>query len=106
MQRFRYYLIPWLRQSGWWKHLFLDALVAMLFVAIITIPAYLLHVQTRIALATVLLFYLIIIIFLAQRSTRVAMLAAVLASLAFDFFLLNPVFTFWLSDVWDAINLC
>lgn len=106
MQWMRNYLVPRVRQGEWWKRLFIDILVAMLCVAIITIPAYLLHIQARIALATVLLFYLIIIIFLAQNSTRVAMLAAVLASLAFDFFLLKPLFTFWLSDVWDVINLC
>ena len=106
MQWFRYYLVPRLQQGEWWKHLFIDILVATLFVAIIIIPAYLLHIQVRIILATVLLIYLIIVLFLAQRSTRVAILAAVLAFLASDFFLLDPTFTFWLTNAWDAINLC
>ena len=105
MQWFRYYLAPRLQQGEWWKHLFIDFLVAILFVAIITIPAYVLHIQTRIALATVLLLYLIVVLVLAQRNTRIALLAAVLITLAFDFFLLDPVFTFWLKDVRDAINL-
>src|SRR5579859_3841871 len=106
MQWFRYYLAPRLRQGEWWKHLFLDILVAVFFVAIVTFPAYMLHIQTRIALATVLLIYLIIVLLLAQRSTRVAILTAVLASLAFDFFLLEPVFSFWLNDARDVLNLC
>ncbi len=106
MQWFRYVFVPQLRQREWWKRLLLDTLVAILFVTIITIPAYLLHLQARIALATVLLVYLIIVIFLAQRSIRVAILAAVLACLTFDFFLLDPVFSLWLNDVRNAIDLC
>lgn len=106
MQWFRYYLAPRLRQGEWWKRLNLDILVAVFFVAIVTFPAYMLHIQTRIALATALLIYLIIVLLLAQRSTRVAILTAVLASLAFDFFLLEPVFSFWLNDARDVLNLC
>ena len=106
MQWFRYYLAHRLRQGKWWKRLFLDILVAVFFVALVTFPAYMLHIQTRIALATVLLIYLIIVLLLAQRSTRIAILTAVLASLAFDFFLLEPVFSFWLNDARDVLNLC
>jgi two-component system, OmpR family, sensor histidine kinase KdpD len=78
----------------------------MLFVVIITIPAYFLHPTASIAFATVLLVYLVIVIILAQKSTRVAILAAVLACLAFDFFLLDPVFSLWLTHIQDAVNLC
>src|ERR1700730_1819278 len=106
MQWFRNTFVPRLRQREWWKHLFIDIFVAVLFVAFITIPAYLLHPGARIALATMLLVYLIIVIFLSQKSTRVAILAAVLACIAFDFFLLDPLFSFWLKDVKDAIDLC
>jgi two-component system sensor histidine kinase KdpD len=109
MQWFRNDLVPQLRQGEWWKHLLLDILVAILFVAIIiaiiAIPPYLFHPGVRIALATVLLVYLIIVIFLAQKSTRVAILATVLACLAFDFFLLDPVFSLWLAHAQDALDL-
>src|SRR5690242_12552339 len=106
MQWFRYYLAPRLRQGEWWKYLLIDILVAILFVTMIIIPAYLLHIQTHIALATVLLIYLIIVLILAQWSTRVAIVTTILASLAFDFFLLDPVFSLWLKDARDALNLC
>ncbi len=107
MQWFRYYLVPRLQQGEWWKHLCIDFLVAVFFVAIITIPAYMLHIQARIALATVLLIYLIIVTPSGSKVIlRVAILTAVLASLAFDFFLLDTVFSFWLNDVRYVLDLC
>jgi len=106
MHWFRYALVPRLRQREWWKLLMIDTFVAILFVAIVTAPAYLLHLRARVAIATVLLLYLIIVLFLAQKGTRIAILAAVLACLAFDFFLLDPIYSLWLKDVQDAIDLC
>lgn len=106
MHWFRYALMPRLRHREWWKLLLIDILVAILLAAIVTAPAYLLHLRARVAIATVLLLYLIIVLFLARKSTRIAILAAVLACLAFDFFLLDPIYSLWLKDVQDAIDLC
>ncbi len=104
---FRYAIVPRLLPREWWKHLLIDIFVAMLFVAVVTIPAYLLHPHQRIATATLLLICLIILLFLAQKGgPRVAILAAVLVCIAIDFFLLDPVFSLWLKDLQDAIDLC
>ena len=104
---FRYAIVPRLLPREWWKHLLIDIFVAMLFVAVVTIPAYLLHPHQRIATATLLLICLIILLFLAQKGgPRVAILAAVLVCVAIDFFLLDPVFSLWLKYLQDAIDLC
>jgi two-component system sensor histidine kinase KdpD len=97
-----------LREWGWWKRLFIDIIVAVLPVAVVTIPAiFLLHPHERIVIPTVQLVYLIIILFLAHKlGHRAAILAAVLACIAFDFFLLQPFFSLWVGYLEDAIELC
>jgi two-component system sensor histidine kinase KdpD len=107
MHWFRYMALPQLRQSAWWKHLLIDLLIAILFVAVVTFSAYLLHMHQRIAPATLLLVCLIVLLLLAQKGgPRVVILAAVLVCITFDFFLLDPVFSLWLTDLQDALDLC
>ncbi len=107
MDWFRYMALPQLRQSAWWKRFMIDIAIAILFVAVVTISAYLLHTHQRVAPATSLLVCLIILLFLAHKGgPRVAILAAILVCITFDFFLLNPLLSLWLADLQEALDLC
>ncbi|HEY6540003.1 MAG TPA: DUF4118 domain-containing protein, partial [Ktedonobacteraceae bacterium] len=100
-------LVPRLRQREWWKHLFVDILVAVIFVSAIIIPAYFLQTKGSFATATLLLMCLIVMLFLAQKGgPRVTILSGVLLFLTCDFFLLKPTFSFLLGDAQDVIALC
>ncbi|GAC1566273.1 MAG: hypothetical protein NVS3B14_07370 [Ktedonobacteraceae bacterium] len=95
-----------LRAWSWWKRLLIDITVAILPVAVITVPVFFLHPHTHIAIATLLLVYLVVVLILAYKGgSRVAILAAVFACITFDFFLLDPVFTLWVEHLEDGIDL-
>ena len=106
MDRFRFALAPRLRQREWWKLLLVDIAVSVIFVVVITIPAYFLQPRQRIATATLLLLCLIILLFLAQKvGPRGAILSAVFFCVTCDYFLLKPTFSLLLKDGQDVIDL-
>lgn len=106
MDWFRFKTWRRLREWRWWKRVILEIVVAMLSVAIVTIPAYILYSHVHSAIATLLLVYLFVVILLEQKGgPRIAIFAAVAACLAFDFFLLEPLKSFYITHTEEWIDL-
>ncbi len=95
-----------LRVWSWWKKLWLDILIAVLTVSVITIPIFALGPIAPIALTTTLLADLFTVLFLTHKGKiRAAILAAFVACLAFDFFLIPPTFSLTFNNIEQGIDL-
>src|SRR5215471_12451296 len=76
-----------------WQHYLIDSLMAVGGVAVVTMVIYAYHLYATIP--NISLVYLLLILLLATTRGRfAAVVAAVVAFLAFDFFLVPPLYTF------------
>jgi two-component system sensor histidine kinase KdpD len=87
-----------------WKRYLIDSLLALAGVAAVTLIIYAYHLYPTIP--NISLVYLLLILILASTRGRfAAIVAAVVAVLAFDFFLVPPLYTFVISrwEEWIAL---
>ena len=87
-----------------WQHYLIDSLLAVGGVAVVTVIIYAYHLYPTIP--NISLIYLLLILLLAStRGRYAAIVAAVIAALAFDFFLVPPFFTFVIArwEEWIAL---
>jgi len=87
-----------------WQQYLLDSLLAVGGVAVVTLIIYAYHLYPTIP--NISLIYLLLILLLAStRGRYAAIVAAVVAVLAFDFFLVPPLYTFVISrwEEWIAL---
>jgi two-component system sensor histidine kinase KdpD len=87
-----------------WKRYLIDSLIAVAGVAAVTLIIYAYHLYPTIP--NISLIYLLLILLLASTRGRYAsIVAAVVAVLAFDFFLVPPLYTFVISrwEEWIAL---
>lgn len=87
-----------------WQHYLIDSLLAVGGVAVVTVVIYAYHLYPTIP--NMSLVYLLLILLLATTRGRFAgVVAAVVAVLAFDFFLVPPLFTFVIArwEEWIAL---
>ncbi|HLH63714.1 MAG TPA: DUF4118 domain-containing protein [Ktedonobacteraceae bacterium] len=92
------------KQDIRWKRALIDVGLAIIAVVLVTLIIYGLRLHTYIS--TVLFVYLFIVLWLVhQRGFWIAVFAAFAACLAFDFFLIQPVFSFTIDHFDDALAL-
>jgi two-component system sensor histidine kinase KdpD len=87
-----------------WQHYLIDSFIAVGGVAVVTVVIYAYHLYPTIP--NISLVYLLLILLLATTRGRfAAVVAAVVAFLAFDFFLVPPLYTFVISrwEEWIAL---
>src|SRR5690348_12738904 len=87
-----------------WKRYLIDCLLALAGVAVVTLIIYAYHLYPTIP--NISLVYLLLILLLASARGRfAAIVAAVVAVLAFDFFLVPPLYTLVISrwEEWIAL---
>ncbi len=99
-----YSLIQEMTNGRWWKRFVIDSLLAIIAVIVVTLLVFALQLHPHIA--TILLVDLFIVLLLTlKRGLRTAILAAVAACLAFDFFLVQPIFSLTVTHIEDAVEL-
>ena len=99
-----YSLLQEMTNGRWWKRFVIDSLLAIIAVIVVTLLVFALQLHPRIA--TILLADLFIVLLLTlKRGLRTAILAAVAACLAFDFFLVQPIFSLTVTHIEDAVEL-
>ncbi len=87
-----------------WRRYIIDSLLAIAGVALVTAIIAVVHLYPRIP--TISFVYLLVILALAStRSLYAAILASLLAVLAFDFFLISPTYTFVVITIEDLMTL-
>ena len=87
-----------------WRGYFVDSLLAMVGVALVTAIIAVTHLYPQIP--TILFVYLLVVLALAStRGLFGAILASVLSVLAFDFFLIAPTYTFVVITIEDLMTL-
>ena len=87
-----------------WQDYLIDSLLAVVGVAAVTVIIYAYHLYPTIP--NISLVYLLLILLLAStRGRYAAIVAAVISALAFDFFLVPPLFTFVIArwEEWIAL---
>lgn len=109
MQRIKYVLSPGLKQRDTWNRYFWDTLLALVSTLLLTVVLYVFHTYPRIP--DISLVYLFIVLALAStRGLFSAVIAAVIAFLSFDFFLVQPLYAFTIAQPSEwlalAIFLC
>ena len=88
-----------------WQHYLIDSLLAVGGALVVTGIIYAFHLYPTIPNISIV--YLLIILFLAStRGRYAAILAAVVAFLAFDFFLIPPFYTLTIAHWEDLLALC
>jgi two-component system sensor histidine kinase KdpD len=95
--------LPAPREKQWQDYL-IDSLLAVVGVAVVTVIIYAYHLYPTIP--NISLIYLLLILLLAStRGRYAAIVTAVISALAFDFFLVPPLFTFVIarSEEWIAL---
>ena len=104
MQLSRFHSYPLPEEKHWQRYL-IDSLMAVGGVVVVTGIVYAFHLYPTIP--NISLVYLLLILLLATtRGRYAAIVAAVVAFLAFDFFLVPPLFTFVISRWEEWIALC
>jgi len=99
-----YSLLQEMTNGRWWKRLLIDTVLAITAVIVVTVFVFALQLHARVT--TILLVDLFIVLLLTlKRGLRTAILAAVAACLAFDFFLVQPVFSLTVTHIEDAVEL-
>lgn len=92
------------RKEHWWLPYLIDAAFAIMAVVLVTALIFALQLQTRIT--TIALAYLFIVLWLVhKRGLRTAILAALVACMAFDFFFFQPIFSFSIAHIEEGIDL-
>src|SRR5690348_13793706 len=87
-----------------WKHFLANVSLVMLTVSLVTAVIYVLQLHPYIS--TTLLVYLFIILWLTHtRGFKMAVLAAFTAFIAFNFFLVRPIFSFNIYHVEEGLAL-
>ena len=100
----RYKVMLHTKKSNPWKGYLLNALLAIMAMVPLTLIIFTLQLHTRIT--TILLIYLFIVLWLVhQRGFWTAVLAAFIACGSFDFFLLQPAFSFSIADFDEGLDL-
>jgi K+-sensing histidine kinase KdpD len=87
-----------------WQDYLLDSLLVVVGVAVVTVIIYAYHLYPTIP--NISLVYLLLILLLAStRGRYAAIVAAIISALAFDFFLVPPLFTFVIArwEEWIAL---
>ncbi|MEO8971192.1 MAG: ATP-binding protein [Ktedonobacteraceae bacterium] len=87
-----------------WKRYLIDAVLAIMVVVPLTLIIFALQLHPGIS--TTLLVYLFIVLWLVyQRGFWIAVLAALTACVAIDFFLIRPLFSFAIAHTEDELDL-
>jgi two-component system, OmpR family, sensor histidine kinase KdpD len=88
------------RRERYWQ----DALLATISSSVITGLIYLLHLYPKIPNISIL--YLLVVLWLSStRGLYAAIITSVIAFLSFDFFLINPIFTFTVGTLEEWLAL-
>ena len=97
-------LLQGIIDGRWWKRFLIDTAFAIVAVIVVTLLAFAFRLHP--IAATILLVDLFIVLLLTlKRGLRTAILAAVAACLAFDFFLVQPIFSLTIAHFEDAVEL-
>ncbi len=104
MYRFKRFIALGLKQRLSWKRYFWDATLALLSSLALSVLLYFSHAYPRVP--NISLIYLVVVLVLAStRGLFAAIMASITAFLAFDFFLVLPLFTFTIArpEEWLAL---
>ena len=104
MKQVEHFLSPAMRRNGQWGHYGIDSLLAIVCVTLATILIAATHLYPRIP--TIPFAYLLVVLALAStRGLYAAILASLLAFLAYVYFLVPPLYTFLIPRVEDLLTL-
>ena len=104
MFRMRSILMQKIGTEEWWKHYLIDIILA--FVVGLLLTCLILALPLHLRLATILLVYLFIVLYLVyKRGFRTAILAAFIGCATLDFLIVPPVLSITVSHVEDGWEL-
>ena len=104
MKYFQQQIVVQTTKSGQWKRYLIDAILAVMAVVLVTLIIFTLQLHARIS--TILLLYLFIVLWLVhRRGFLTAIFAAFAACVAFDFFLIQPFFSFSIDQLEEGFDL-
>ncbi|HLI71721.1 MAG TPA: ATP-binding protein [Ktedonobacteraceae bacterium] len=106
MYQLKHILLSVLKQRVSWRNFLWDTLTALLGTLAVTMILYGLHLYPRIP--NISLVYLVVVLTLAStRGLYPAVLSSVVAFLSFDFFLVQPLYTFTIRypEEWLALGI-
>lgn len=97
-------MIEHLLRGGGWRHKALASLLAVLIIAVFTVPLF--AFRRNIAASLVPVAYLVPIIFVASEwGLGPALIASIVGTAAADFFFFPPLFSFWVDEPNEAVDL-
>ena len=104
MEQAQHQVVLQAKKGVQWKRYLIDSVLAVTVVAVVTLIIFALQLHALIS--TILLVYLFIVLWLVhQRGFWTAILAAFAACVAFDFFFIQPRFSFTILDFEGGLDL-